>query len=110
MSSWALADHGMSSQSRQAQSVPWLSQKPEAAPHHVLVAADHDDGPAAHVLLLAYHLLHAIAPEVGQRLGGMLEVALPRGRLRWRHRGREIHEPFRVGGEPAHDLEGRGRM
>ena len=74
----------------------------------LLVPADDDDRPRAHVLFFADDLRRTLAAVIGERLGGMFEQAWHGRRLAGRHRGRQIDQPFRVGGKAAHDLQ-RGR-
>ena len=50
-----------------------LAHDAETFPRHVLVAADHDHGARAHVLLFADHVRDALLPVVGKRFGRMLE-------------------------------------
>ena len=79
----------------------------EPLPRRLLVPADDDDGPRAHVLLLADDLRDTLAAVVGERLGGMLQQARLAAGLAGRHGGRQVDQPLRVGGEPAHHLQGR---
>ena len=79
----------------------------EPLPRRRLVAADDDDGPRPHVLLLADHPRHTLAAVVGERLGRVLEQPGLAAGLAGRHGGRQVDQPPRVGGEPAHHLQGR---
>jgi hypothetical protein len=66
--------------------------------------------PRAHVLLLADDAVEVLVPVVGERLGGVFEELRQRRRLHRRHRRRQINEPARVGREPRHHLQRRGRV
>ena len=57
------------------------------------------------MLLFAHNLGHANVPEVPERLSGVLEQTRLLGRLRRRHRGRQIDQPLRIRGESAEHLE-----
>src|SRR6185437_5386708 len=71
---------------------------PETAAGNRLVATDNDNGPRAHVLLLAYHGWNIRVPVISERFGRIFEIARLAGRLRRRHRGRQIDEPLRIHG------------
>ncbi len=70
-------------------------------------AGQHGDGPRAHVLLLAHDLGDPRPAELLERLGGVLQVAVQRRGLRRGHGRRQVDQPARVHGEPAHDLQRR---
>jgi hypothetical protein len=59
------------------------------------------------VFLLRDHLGHSQLPVVGEGLSGVLQKVGTLAGLRRRHGRRQVHEPARVHGEPAHDLERR---
>ena len=142
-----MADHGISSQSRQAQVVSSFAQSPRrssaartrsrncrsssgslknrrpvrvktmpsspvATPNRsraaCFVPADDHHGPRPHVLLFADDLRDALAAVVGERLGRVLQQPgsplVSHGDMR----GRQIDQPPRVGGEPAHHLQRGG--
>ena len=52
----------------------------------------------------------AFAPIVVQRLARMLEVAVGSSGLARRHGRRQVDQPARVDGEPAHHLQGRSHV
>ncbi len=80
----------------------------EAAFGGVGVRGDDRDGPRAHVLLLAHDPGDAPAGVLLEGLRGVLEEAVELGGGDRRHRRRQVDQPARVDGEPAHDLERRG--
>lgn len=59
-----------------------LAHDPEAAPRHVLVSTEHDDGARANVLRFADDLGRPVAPEVVRSLGGIFEQSGTSRRLR----------------------------
>ncbi len=73
----------------------------------LLVTADDDDRPRAHVLFLADDLRDALVAEVGERLGRVLQQPGGLACLAGRHGGRQVDQPPGVGGEPAHHFQGR---
>ena len=83
------------------------SVTPNRSLRRLLVPADDHDGPRPHVLLFADDLRGTLAAVVGERLGGVFQQPRLAARLARRHRGRQVDQPLRVGGEPAHHLQGR---
>ena len=83
------------------------SVTPNRSLRRLFVPADDHHGPRAHVLLFADDLRRTLAAEVGERLGGMFQQARLAARLARRHRGRQVDQPLRVGGEPAHHFQRR---
>ena len=59
------------------------------------------------MFLFADHLAHPGVAIVGKGFGGMFEQTGLLGRLRWRHRWRQVDQPFGIGGKAAHDLQRR---
>ena len=59
------------------------------------------------MLLLADDPRRTLVAVVGERLGRVLQEPRLAGRLARRHRRGQIDQPAGVGGEPAHDLQGR---
>ncbi len=80
---------------------------PESLLSRLRTPADDDDGPRPHVLLFAHDLRHTARTIVRKRLGRVFEKAVLVARFARRHRGRQIDEPFWIGGEAAHYLQGR---
>src|SRR5205807_7892285 len=77
----------------------------EASARHVLIPAYDDHRSRPHVLLFAHALRHANVTEIPERLSRVIEQTRMLGRLRPRHRGRQIDQPLRIRGESAEHLE-----
>ncbi len=79
----------------------------EPFPCGLLITADNDDRPRAHVLFLTDDLWDALVAEIGERFGRVLQQPGGLAGLAGRHRGRKVDQPPGVSGEPAHHLERR---
>src|SRR6202012_4277233 len=82
----------------------------KARTRRVLIFADDDDRPRAHMLLLAYDGSCFPVAEIREGLRRMLQevaflVSLGRRHGRW-----QIDEPLGIGREATHDLQGCGRI
>src|SRR3989442_1073262 len=82
-----------------------FSRNAEALTRSVLVLAHDHYRPRAHVFLFAHNTRHTFMAIVGKSLGRMLQQAGLPGCLRWRHRWRQIDEPFGIDGKATHDLQ-----
>ncbi|RFC52732.1 MAG: hypothetical protein DVB22_000315 [Verrucomicrobia bacterium] len=85
-----------------------LALDAEAPEGGFFVAADHDHGAGPHVFFLTDHAGDALVAVVGEGFRRVFQQAVAAAGGARRHGGREVDEPFRIGGEAAHDFEGGG--